>query len=184
MKTTKATLAAALTATASAQVKPPSVPGSPQIIQNGNFANSTSGWESSPAGTIKNGLYCIDVPAGSPAGNSSYFRTSYQFLETKNDVYTLNFTASSSVGYDILVQTPDAPLDPNLNSTAALTTSPYPFSFTFSPANQAPNATLEFDLGGAPAAATVCIGDVSMKRIDRSSWRQDYGPAVKVNQVG
>ena len=184
MKTTKATLAAALTATASAQVKPPSVPGSPQIIQNGNFANSTSGWESTPAGTIKNGLYCIDVPAGSPAGNSSYFRTSYQFLETKNDVYTLNFTASSSVGYDILVQTPDAPLDPNLNSTAALTTSPYPFSFTFSPANQAPNATLEFDLGGAPAAATVCIGDVSMKRIDRSSWRQDYGPAVKVNQVG
>ncbi|KAK4549601.1 hypothetical protein LTR36_004902 [Oleoguttula mirabilis] len=184
MKSTKVAAAAASIAIAAAQVSPPPIPGSPQIIQNGNFANGTIGWQSSPAGSVKNGLYCIDVPAGSPPGNSSYLRTSYLFLETKNDVYTLNFTASSSVGYDILVQTPDAPLDPNLNMTAALTTSPYPFSMTFSPANQAPNASLEFDLGGSPAAATVCIGDVSMKRIDRSSWRQDYGPAVKVNQLG
>ncbi|KAK5130357.1 hypothetical protein LTR08_002197 [Meristemomyces frigidus] len=175
---------AALAPAALAQVTLPPIPGSPQIISNGNFANGTLGWQSSPAGTLKNGLYCINVPAGTPAGNTSYLRTTYQFLETKNDVYTLNFTASSSVGYDILVQTPDAPLDPNLNMTAALTTSPYPFSLSFSPANQAPNATLEFDLGGNPAAATVCIGRVSMKRIDRSGFRQNYGPAVKINQLG
>jgi len=142
------------------------------------------GWQSSPAGRVQNGLYCITVPAGTSSGNSSYLRTSYEFLETKNDVYTLNFTASSSVGYDILVQTPDPPLDPNLNMTAALTTSPYPFSMTFSPANQAPNATLLFELGGNPSEATVCVGQISMKRIDRSGYRQVVGPAIKVNQVG
>ncbi|KAK3113258.1 hypothetical protein LTR53_009626 [Teratosphaeriaceae sp. CCFEE 6253] len=180
---TRTALAVVFGAIAAAQVSPPPIPGSPQIIQNGDFANSTTGWQSNPPGTIRNGLYCIDVPAGS-LGNSSYLRTGYTFLETKNDVYTLNFTASSSVGYDVVVQTPDPPLDPNLNMSAALTTSPYTFSMTFSPANQAPNATLEFNLGGNPAAATVCVGDVSMKRIDRSGFRQDYGPAIKINQLG
>ncbi|KAK1810903.1 hypothetical protein LTR12_014745 [Friedmanniomyces endolithicus] len=174
---------AAIVATATAQVSPAPIPGSPQIVQNGNFTNGTVGWQSSPSGSMRNGMYCVDVPA-SPPGNSSYLRTRYMFLETKNDVYTLNFTASSSVGYDILVQTPDPPLDPNLNMTAALTTSPYPFSMTFSPANQAPNASLEFNLGGNPVDATVCIGSVSMKRIDRSAWRQNYGPALKINQLG
>ncbi|EMC98212.1 glycoside hydrolase family 9 protein [Baudoinia panamericana UAMH 10762] len=174
-----------LAALAVGQVTPPPIPGTPQIIQNGNFANGTTGWQSSPPGTIMNGMYCMNVPAGGSLGsNTSYLTTTYQFLETKNDVYTLNFTASSSVGYDILVQTPDPPLDPNLNMTAALTTSPYPFSMTFSPANQAPNTTLEFLLTGPPRAATVCIGNVSMKRIDRSAWRQDYGSAIKVNQLG
>lgn len=177
------TAVAAFAIAASAQVTKPPIPGSPQIITNGRFANGTFGWESSPAGTIRNGLYCVDIPAGA-TGNSSYLRTQYTFLETKNDVYTLNFTASSSVGYTILVQTPDAPLDPNLNQTAALTTVNYPFSMTFSPANQAPEAYLEFILGGSPSAATVCIGDVSMKRIDRSGFRQDYGPAIKLNQLG
>ncbi|KAI1618689.1 secreted endoglucanase [Exophiala viscosa] len=162
----------------------PPIPGSPQIITNGAFTNATYGWESSPTGKIQNGLYCITVPSGSAPGNSSYLRTTYQFLETKNDVYTVNFTASSSVGFDIIVQTPDPPLDPNLNTTVPLTTTPHPFSVTFSPANQAPNATLEFDLGGAPAEAQVCIGDVSMKRIDRSGYVQFVGPALKVNQLG
>ena len=165
-------------------VTPPPIPGTPQMIANGAFTNGTYGWESSPQGKMQNGLYCITVPAGSAPGNSSYLRTTDDFLETKNDVYTVNFTASSSVGFDILVQTPDPPLDPNLNTTAPLTTTPHPFSFTFSPANQAPNATLEFDLGGAPAQAQVCIGSVSMKRIDRSGFVQDVGPAVKVNQLG
>ncbi|KAJ9663083.1 hypothetical protein H2198_001075 [Neophaeococcomyces mojaviensis] len=165
-------------------VSPLSVPGTPQIIANGNFSNGTYGWESSPAGQIRDGLYCLTVPASASAGNSSYLRTTYDFLETKNDIYTLNFTASSSVGFDIIVLTPDPPLDPNLNMTAPLTTSLHPFSFTFSPANQAPNATLEFDLGGLPSQAQVCIGNVSMKRIDRSSYVQDVGPALKVNQLG
>ncbi|KIW52995.1 hypothetical protein PV05_08602 [Exophiala xenobiotica] len=165
-------------------VSPPPVPGTPQMILNGAFTNGTYGWESSPTGKVRNGLYCITVPAGTPSGNGSYLRTTYDFLETKNDVYTVNFTASSSVGFDVLVLTPDPPLDPNFHATAPLTTTPHPFSFTFSPANQAPNATLEFDLGGAPTQAQVCIGGVSMKRINRSSYIQDVGPAIKVNQLG
>ena len=164
-------------------VSPLDEPGAPQIITNGNLSNGTFGWESSPAGQIRSGLYCLNIQANAP-GNTSYLRTTYDFLETKNDVYILNFTARSSVGFDIMVLTPDLPLDPNLNSTAALTTSLHPFSFTFSPANQAPNATLEFVFGGAPAEAEVCIGNISMKRIDRSSFVQDLGPALKLNQLG
>ena len=165
-------------------VSPPDTPGTPQIIANGAFTNGTYGWETSPRGQVRAGLYCVTVPAGSMPGNSSYLRTTYDFLETKNDVYTVNFTAFASVGYDILVQTPVPPLDPNLNAIVPLTTTAHPFSFTFSPANQAPNATLVFDLGGAPAQAQVCIGDISMRRIDRSSYVQNVGPAVKVNQLG
>lgn len=164
-------------------VSPPPIPGTPQIVTNGNFDNASYGWESSLDGQIRDGLYCLSVPANSP-GNNSYLRTTYDFLATKNDVYILNFTARSSVGFDITVLTPDLPLDPNLNTTAALTTSLHPFSFTFSPANQAPNATLEFVFAGAPDQTEVCIGNVSMKRIDRSGYLQDLGPALKLNQLG
>jgi endoglucanase len=165
-------------------VSKPPIPGSPQMIRNGEFTNGTTGWVSNPIGEIRNGQYCVAVPANTPSGNASYLRTAYTFLETKNDVYTLNFTASSTVPYDVLVRTPDPPLDPNLNRTAALTLSLKMFSMTFSPANQAPNASVEFDLGGNTVATTVCFGNISMKRIDRSGYRQDVGPAIKVNQLG
>lgn len=154
------------------------------MIKNGDFTIGTTGWTSSPQGGIRSGQYCVSVPANTPSGNTSHLRTDYTFLETKNDIYTLNFTANSTVPYDILVRTPDPPLDPNLARTAALTSSPKTFFMTFSPANQAPNASFEFDLGGNTAATTVCFGNVSMKRIDRSGNRQDLGPAIKVNQLG
>ena len=116
------TLVVLLTATATATglsgraVSKPSIPGSPQIIQNGDCTNGTAGWVSSPIGEI-NGQYCVAVPANTPSGNASNLRTDYTFLDTKNDVYTLNFTASSTMPYDILVRTSDSPLDQNLNRT-------------------------------------------------------------------
>jgi len=165
-------------------VSKPPIPGSPQIIENGDFTNGTTGWVSNPTGGITSGQYCVSVPANTPSGNFSYLRTDYTFLETKNDVYTLNFTASSTSPYDVLVRTPDPPLDPNFNRTASLTSSSKTFSMRFSPANQAPNASVEFDLGGNSAATTVCFDNISMKRIDRSGYRQDVGPAIKVNQLG
>jgi endoglucanase len=168
---------------ARAVTKPP-LPGNSQIILNGNFANGTTGWVSQPKGKIQNGQYCVSVPANAPTGNASYLRTSYTFLETKNDIYTLNFTASSTLSYEILARTPDPPLDPNLNQTAALKSTAKAFSMTFSPANQAPSASVEFDLGGNSAATTVCFENISMKRIDRSGYKQDVGPSIKVNQLG
>ena len=178
------TVTAMATGLSGRAVRKPPIPGSPQIIENGNFTNGTTGWASYPRDDIKSGQYCVFVPADTPSGNSSYLKTDYTFVETKNDVYTLNFTASSSMPYDILVRTPGPPLDPNLHRTAALTLSPKTFSMTFSPANQAPNASVEFDLGGNSAATTVCFGNISMKRIDRSGYKQDLGPAIKVNQLG
>lgn len=177
---------AAITATrlSGRAVSKPPIPGSPQLIKNGDFTNGTAGWVSNPIGEIRNGQYCVSVPANTPSGNASYLRTDYTFLETKNDVYTLNFTASSTVTYDVLVRTPDPPLDANLNRTAALTSSLKTFSMTFSPANQAAKASVEFDLAGNTVATTVCFDNVSMKRIDRIGYRQDVGPTIKVNQLG
>jgi endoglucanase len=102
----------------------------------------------------------------------------------KNDVYTLNFTAAASVGQNIRIETPDAPLDPNLEATAALTTTMHPFSFTFSPANEAPAASLAFSFNGTKTEGEVCFADVSLHRIDRSGYVQDTGPLIKVNQLG
>lgn len=178
-----ATTAASLNVGKRAPAKPP-IPGTPQIIANGNFNNGTYGWQSSARGSVQNGQYCIDVPEHTPAGNASYLSTTYKFLETKNDVYILNFTASSSSPHSIRVQTPDPPLDPNIDRHVALSATPQFFSLTFSPANQAPNASLEFDLGGNAAATTICLSGISMKRIDRSGYRQQVGPAIKINQLG
>ena len=175
---------ALLTAAATALPAKPPIPGSPQIIKNGDFTNGTAGWTSNLSGKVQDDQYCVSVPANTPSGNFSLLRTDYTFLETKNDVYTLDFTARSTLSYNISVRTPDPPLDPNLDRTAALSPSPQAFSMTFSPANQAPNASLEFDLGGNTAAATVCFDNISMRRIDRSGYRQDVGPAIKVNQLG
>ena len=117
----------------------------PQLIQNGDFSTGLSGWTVEPATIPKNGQLCVSVPPGTVNG---YVQTTYTFELVKNDVYTLNFTAAASVAQNIGIQTPDLPLDPNLNTTAALTTTAYPFSFTFSPANQAPNASLAFNFNG------------------------------------
>lgn len=164
-------------------VSPSEVAGTSQLIRNGRFANDTDGWTSRPQGTIWDSYLCIDVPASTPTGNASYLTTTYDFLETTNDVYTVEFTAYSSFEYEIQVKTSQPPLAPNLNIAAALTTTPQPFSKTFL-ANQASNSTLLFQLGGNEEDATVCISNISMRRIDRSSCVQDAGPAVKVNQYG
>jgi endoglucanase len=167
---------------AEAAAAPPSPP--PELIQNGDFENGTYGWAIKPAATPRGGELCVEVPAGFVGGSVA---TPYDFLLTKNDVYTLNFTAYASAAQALRVQTPDAPLDPNLDINALpLTTNLKPFSLTFSPANQAPEASLSFSFNGSAAAATtICLRDISLRRIDRvNGYRQDAGPAVKVNQLG
>ena len=64
------------------QVADPAIPGTPQIIRNGNLINGSSGWISSPQGQVANGSYCMRVPKGQ-GFNASYLRTTYDFLETK-----------------------------------------------------------------------------------------------------
>ncbi|MCJ1396356.1 Glycoside hydrolase, 9 [Xylographa bjoerkii] len=154
---------------------------SPELIRNGAFTNGTYGWVIQPAAAPQDGRLCVSITANATNASVS---TSYKFLETKNDVYTLNFTAAASVGMNIRVQTPDPPLDPNLDATAALTTTLHPFSFTYSPANQAPNATLLFSFNGTGVPAQVCFTDITLERINRSGFVQNTGPLVKVNQLG
>lgn len=54
---TLALFSAAATATgiSGRAVSEPSIPESPQIIENGNFTNGTTGWVSNPIGEIKDG---------------------------------------------------------------------------------------------------------------------------------
>lgn len=156
-----------------------------ELIQNGEFDNGTYGWKVVPPPSARphDGELCVQVPADFIGGSVS---TSYQFLLTKNDVYTLKFRAYASAAQSMRVQTPDAPLDPNLDADSLpLTTNLKSYSLSFSPANQAPAARLSFSFNGTGTrSTTICVRDISLQRINRNDYHQDIGPAIKVNQLG
>jgi endoglucanase len=166
-------------------------PGTPNLVHNGSFTDGTPGWTVEPLGLIREGMLCVVVPAGT-APKASYIETTQNFTQVKNDIYYLNFTASASHATNLWIQTNGydpsaggAPVDPNLNTTQVpLTTSLQPFSFPFSPANQENNSTLTFFLGGSNFTNEICLGDISLHRINRLPYHQDVGPAIKVNQHG
>ncbi|THW21835.1 Six-hairpin glycosidase [Aureobasidium pullulans] len=165
--------------------------GTPNLVHNGSFTDGTPGWTVQPPGFIREGMLCVVVPAGT-APKASYIETTQNFTQVKNDIYYLNFTASASHTTNLWIQTNGydpsaggAPVDPNLNTTQVpLTTSLQPFSFPFSPANQENNSTLTFFLGGSNFTNEICLGDISLHRINRLPYHQDVGPAIKVNQHG
>ncbi|THX37548.1 Six-hairpin glycosidase [Aureobasidium pullulans] len=165
--------------------------GTPNLVHNGSFTDGTPGWTVQPPGFIREGMLCVVVPAGT-APKASYIETTQNFTQVKNDIYYLNFTASASHATNLWIQTNGydpsaggAPVDPNLNTTQVpLTTSLQPFSFPFSPANQENNSTLTFFLGGSNFTNEICLGDISLHRINRLPYHQDVGPAIKVNQHG
>ncbi|THZ01003.1 Six-hairpin glycosidase [Aureobasidium pullulans] len=165
--------------------------GTPNLVHNESFTDGTPGWTVEPPGFIREGMLCVVVPAGT-APKASYIETTQNFTQVKNDIYYLNFTASASHATNLWIQTNGydpsaggAPVDPNLNTTQVpLTTSLQPFSFPFSPANQENNSTLTFFLGGSNFTNEICLGDISLHRINRLPYHQDVGPAIKVNQHG
>ncbi|TIA49464.1 Six-hairpin glycosidase [Aureobasidium pullulans] len=165
--------------------------GTPNLVHNGSFTDGTPGWTVEPPGFIREEMLCVVVPAGT-APKASYIETTQNFTQVKNDIYYLNFTASASHATNLWIQTNGydpsaggAPVDPNLNTTQVpLTTSLQPFSFPFSPANQENNSTLTFFLGGSNFTNEICLGDISLHRINRLPYHQDVGPAIKVNQHG
>lgn len=165
--------------------------GTSNLVANGNFINGTSGWLVQPSGSIGDGRLCVNVSANT-LPNASYIQTTNNFTQIKNDIYFLNFTASASHATNIWIQTNGydpsaggAPVDPNLNTTQVpLTTSLHSFSYPFSPANQENNSTLTFFLGGGDFTNEICIGNISLHRINRLPYYQETGPAIKVNQVG
>ncbi|THW10618.1 Six-hairpin glycosidase [Aureobasidium pullulans] len=165
--------------------------GTPNLVHNGSFTDGTPGWTVEPPGFIREGMLCVVVPAGT-APKASYIETTQNFTQVKNDIYYLNFTASASHATNLWIQTNGydpsaggAPVDPNLNTTQVpLTTSLQPFSFPFSPANQENNSTLTFFLDGSNFTNEICLGDISLHRINRLPYHQDVGPAIKANQHG
>jgi endoglucanase len=185
-------LTASLSALVSCQIPVENNPlGTPNLVHNGSFTKGTPGWTSKPSGSIHDGMLCVIVPANTTA-NASYIQTTQNFTQIKNDIYYLNFTAWAAQPTNIWIQTNGydpsaggAPVDPNLNITQVpLTTSPGPFSFIFSPANQENNSTLTFFLGGSNSTNEICLGDVSLHRINRLPYFQDTGNSIKINQLG
>jgi len=165
--------------------------GTPNLAINGNFTDGTDGWDVRPSGNIKDGMLCVTVPANT-SPNASFISTTNNFTQVKNDVYFLNFTAYASHATNLWLQTTGsdpsaggAPVDPNLNTTQCpLSTTVHGFTFPFSPANQENNSTLTFNLGGNNVTTEICIGNITLHRINRLPYYQQTGPAIKVNQVG
>lgn len=184
--------AAALAALALAQTPVENNPlGTPNLVVNGNFSDGTTGWLVQGSHTIKDNMLCVKVPASGSA-NVSYIKTTNYFTEVKNDIYFLNFTSYASKEINLWLQTQGvdpsaggAPVDPNLNTTECpLTTSPHFFTFPYSPANQGNNGTLTIAMGGTNFTTEVCIGNISLHRINRLPYYQNTGAPIKVNQVG
>jgi endoglucanase len=165
--------------------------GTPNLVHNGSFTAGTPGWIVHPPASIRDGMLCVVVPADT-AANASYIQTTQNFTQIKNDIYYLNFTAFATHATNLWIQTNGydpsaggAPVAPNLNTTQVpLTTSIEQFTFPFSPANQENNSTLTFFLGGNHVTNEICIGNVSLHRINRLPYHQDRGPSIKVNQHG
>lgn len=165
--------------------------GTPNLVNNGDFSDGLNGWSVVPSGTVKDGMLCVTVPANI-APNASYIRTRQNFTEVKNDVYYLNFTTYASQGLRLWLQTQGedpaaggAPVDPNLNiTTGPLSATAQNLTFPYSPANVGDNAYLAVYLGGSDVAINVCVGDISLRRINRLPYVQDTGPTLKVGQLG
>jgi len=82
--------AAALISNVMAQIPVQNNPlGTPNLVVNGNFTQSATGWTVQGTYNIQQNAICVNVPASS-AANAAYIKTTNFFTEVKNDVYYLS----------------------------------------------------------------------------------------------
>jgi hypothetical protein len=137
------------------------------LITNGDFSNSTTGWtpsawsqDGSAAGTpsVQNGAFSFVVANGGPdPWNVQIFQTSVPFV--KGTTYTLSFDASASAARNIKVYANLGAFD----KSVALGTASATYSYTFV-SDSTESGKLSFDIGGAGTNGTTFnLDNVSIK---------------------
>jgi endoglucanase len=158
-----------------------------ELLVNGDFAAGQAPWWATsnlPARTGDAG-FCVDVPAGTTAPWDAIIGQSDIPL-SEGETYELAFDASSTLPVVIraLVQNPTtyatfSDRNPSLSPT------PAHYSYTFTAGSSLDAAELALQLGGASAAWTLCMDNVSLLAgAAPYVYTPDTGPRVRVNQLG
>jgi endoglucanase len=136
-----------------------------QHITNGTFDSSTTPWWSTGNTPITavDGKLCAEVPAGT--ANPWDAAIGHNGIPLADgDPYHLTFSASASAPVTVRanVQLNEDPFTTVLAREISLTTEPQTFTYDFNGNLDSPNGTFTFQLGGAAAAWTFCLDDVSL----------------------
>jgi mannan endo-1,4-beta-mannosidase len=137
------------------------------LITNGDFSNSTTGWtpsawsqDGSAAGTptVQNGVFTFAVANGGPdTWDVQIFQTAVPFV--KGTTYTLSFDAFASKARDIKVYANLGAFDKSV--TLGTTSATYGYTFV---SDSTESGKLSFDIGGTGAGGTtVNLDNVSIK---------------------
>jgi endoglucanase len=172
-------LAASLASPAAAQTV--------ELLANGDFAAGQDPWWATTnlAARSDDGRFCVDVPAGTSAPWDAIIGQR-DIPIVAGETYELSFDASATVPVVIrsLVQNPTtyAAFSDRNPSLSPVTSH---FSYTFTAGTSLDAAELALQLGGASAAWTLCIDDVSLVAgAAPYVYTPDTGSRVRVNQLG
>lgn len=159
----------------------------PEQVVNGDFSNGTSPWFSVPdPGVVTNGAFCTDIPGR--------LANPWDAIIGQNDIaleagvtYQLSFDASSTPAANLraVVGLSVAPFDAYFAESPIVGESLQTYTFTFTQPVNTPDGQVAFQLGGASAAHTICLDNVSLRGgAEPEPYVPDTGPRVRVNQVG
>ncbi|MDI6102803.1 glycoside hydrolase family 9 protein [Actinoplanes sp. NEAU-A12] len=163
-------------------------PGGPEQIENGDFAEGTSGWYSygTTSTGADDGRLCSTVPGGLANPWDAGIGQNGVAL-VAGSTYTFAFDASATPGATVRanVQLGVEPYTSFLSRDVALTTSPQRFEYTFTASAETAEGQVAFQLGGGAAAYTICLDNVSLVGgKEEPPYVPETGPRVRVNQVG
>ncbi|GAB3958073.1 hypothetical protein GCM10027614_74820 [Micromonospora vulcania] len=162
--------------------------GRPEQIDNGDFSAGVAPWFSYGTGAlaVTDGQLCTTVPGGlANPWDAGIGQDGVPLLAGAE--YTLGFAVSATPGTAIkaVLQLGSAPYTTYAAVDAAATGTPQRVEQTFTVPDDNPGAQLIFQVGGAAAAQTVCLDDVSLRGGEPPApYEPDTGPRVRVNQVG
>ncbi|MFC5927892.1 glycoside hydrolase family 9 protein [Micromonospora vulcania] len=180
------TLTLAAAGAGAAYADPP--PDAPEQIDNGDFSAGVAPWFSYGTGAlaVTDGQLCTTVPGGlANPWDAGIGQDGVPLLAGAE--YTLGFAVSATPGTAIkaVLQLGSAPYTTYAAVDAAATGTPQRVEQTFTVPDDNPGAQLIFQVGGAAAAQTVCLDDVSLRGGEPPApYEPDTGPRVRVNQVG
>ncbi len=133
-------------------------------IANGTFTDGTDPWWATGTTlSTRDGRLCADVPAGT--ANPWDVSVGHNAVPLADGArYTLRFTAQATAPVTVKanVQLNEAPWTTVSSRDVALTSQPGTHTYEFTGGIDSANGTLTFQLGGAAAAYTFCLDDVSL----------------------
>ncbi|MEH1166146.1 glycoside hydrolase family 9 protein [Micromonospora sp. CPCC 205539] len=172
--------------TGAAHAAPP--PDAPEQIENGDFTAGVTPWFSYGTGAlaVTDGRLCTTVSGGlANPWDAGIGQDGVPLIAGAE--YTLGFAVSATPGTAVkaVLQLGTAPYTTYAAVDANATGTAQRVEQTFTVPDGNPSAQLIFQVGGAAAAQTVCLDDVSLRGGEPPTpYEPDTGPRVRVNQVG